>query len=176
MALSTKAMQKKREKKKSKRKRTLKKLTSIVTQRNAWALYECRMGDDIWADGEGHVIVAKVNEYGEYQVGFFLVDVLCLGVKDVFISYMARDEYETALKQVTEDLGPHAKIEPGYAAKLIYDSVAYSQSLGLKTTSTFASSKKILRGITPDDTLSFTFGRDGKPVYIPGPDDTQKTS
>src|SRR6202012_1498962 len=65
--------------------------------------------------------------------------------------------------------------EPAYARKLVSDAVAYARAIGLEPHADFAAAELLFGDIAADDsTAEFTFGVDGKPVYIPGPDDTPR--
>ena len=173
MALSAKAQQKKRDKKKRARKKAVKKQVSIVDLSHQWRLHECLLYEGLFENGKGHVIIAKVNQVGDLKVSFFLLDVFCVGIKDVFTRSLDIQEYDGKLREISHKIGNHHQVEPSYACTLIQKTHEFSASLGITKPGIKEEVRKILRGIPTDKTLSFAFGHDGRPMYVPGPDDSQ---
>jgi hypothetical protein len=69
------------------------------------------------------------------------------------------------------------KVEPAYAKKLILDAIAYARNNGFEPHKDYRLASKVLRDI--DETTcktEFTFGKDGKPFYITGPNDSEARS
>ena len=68
-------------------------------------------------------------------------------------------------------------IEPSCARKILMGAVAYAATCGINPAKDFAKIKPILSAA--DDGLcsdTFTFGRDGKPVYVQGPERTRRNT
>ena len=67
---------------------------------------------------------------------------------------------------------PMVSVDPGYARKLLRDLAAWSQSIGFAPHRDFASVERIFGDVSADASDAvFRFGRDGKPFYVPGPND-----
>ena len=64
-------------------------------------------------------------------------------------------------------------VDPSYARKLLREVAAWSQSIGFAPHRDFTAVERIFGDVSADASeASFQFGRDGKPIYIPGPMDT----
>ena len=102
----------------------------------------------------------------------FLIDVFCLGIKDVMFESVESEAFEMYM-DATDAASPMAPVDPGYACKLLRDLVAWSQSIGFAPHPDFAAVERIFGDVSADASDAvFRFGRDGRPVYIPGPNDT----
>jgi hypothetical protein len=68
---------------------------------------------------------------------------------------------------------PMVSVDPSYARKLLRDLTARSQSIGFAPHRDFAAVERIFGDASADASDAvFRFGRDGKPFYIPGSNDT----
>ena len=73
----------------------------------------------------------------------------------------------------TDAGSPMVSFDPSDARKLLRDLAAWSQSIGFAPHRDFAAVERIFGDVSADASdAAFRFGRDGKPVYIPGPNDT----
>lgn len=128
---------------------------------------------DLHKSGMGYVVVARFKGNGDAEVGVFLLDMYCLGVKSAFFTQFYAEEYENDfLERVFEHDGRTA-ISPPCARKLVEDAVAYARRLGFEPHPDYRKGARVFGGIDPSAcTQQFTFGRDGKPLYVQGPDDS----
>src|SRR5262245_4822778 len=143
-------------------------------------VYECYAADDIFDrekdQGIGQVIVSRLSG-GQVAAGIFLIDAFCLGVKDVFAFFRSREDFHNVL---LSGLGRNVrlrKVEPAYAKKLVLDAIAYACNNGFEPHKDYQLASKVLRDI--DETAcktEFTFGKDGMPFYIAGPNDSEARS
>jgi hypothetical protein len=63
---------------------------------------------------------------------------------------------------------------PAAARKLTEDAISYARGLGFSPGADYKKASRVFGGITPADcNEQFTFGRNGKPLYIQGPSDSQ---
>lgn len=122
--------------------------------------------------GMGQVTVARFKANGDVEVGVFLLDVFCLGVKNAFFTLLTTWEYDSEfLDQVFEKEGRTA-LSPACGRKLVEDAVAYAAHLGFSPHPDYRQAARVFGGINPRECdRTFTFGRDGKPLYIRGPHD-----
>lgn len=125
--------------------------------------------------GMANLFVSRTREGGDSDFAVFVIDLYCLGVKDCFSETgvsesMLREFIETRLPPDTQE-----RIHPACAKKLIEGAVAYAESLGFAPARDFRKARRVLSGIDrsvcPRD---FTFGCDGRPRYIRGPDDSEE--
>jgi hypothetical protein len=135
-------------------------------------IQECLLPDGLFEEGIGTVILAR-GAFPDYlNVGMFLVDVSCQGVKDVDFHPLESEEFELliAALSATQSL---AAVEPSYARKLLRDVAAWSGSFGFSPHRDFAAVELLFGDVRPEACdATFVFGRGGKPLYQPGPFET----
>lgn len=173
MALSKKALQRKREKKKKKRQEKVSNpFSSTIIAYHNWSIYECWLPLEIWDKGIGQVIIARENNQGDIAIGVYLIDTFCLGIKNCFVRLTDEYEYQNMLDHIRSLCGEMNPVEPSYAHTLIIRAAEYADQLGFKPHNDFSKAKNLLRGIPIDENQQFTFGRDGKPCYMQGPNES----
>jgi len=69
--------------------------------------------------------------------------------------------------------GEFRLVEPSYAKTLIHEAKDYAMRIGFKPHRDFIKVQWMLKNIPIDDTQMFTFGKDNKPFYIQGPNESQ---
>ena len=119
----------------------------------------------------GHVVISRFKTTGDAELGVFLLDTYCMGVKNAFFSKMTADEYEENMKKMF----PSGKIEltPAAGRKLVEDAVAYAAALGIGPHPDYKKACRVLGGINAADCdTKFEFGFNGKPFLISGPSDS----
>ncbi len=136
---------------------------------------EAFVSKDLFELGMGHVIVSRFKGSDMVESGVFLLDVFCLGVKNAFFTKLTIGQYEDELlKQVYRNAPPNS-MEPSCARKLVEDAVAYAQNLGFSPHPDYKKACRVLGGISSKEcTTQFTFGKDGKPLFIQGPHDSEE--
>ena len=120
-----------------------------------------------WRDaGVCNLVVARIRA-NRVEIGIFLNDCWCLGVKDaVYLSAESEASFE---EFVNERLPQECRerIHPACAKKLIYGAVAYAERLGFAPHRDYRKARRVLGGIdVAVCTEDFTFGKDGKPFYV----------
>jgi hypothetical protein len=119
--------------------------------------------------GLGSVLIARQAPGGRVAIGFFLVDLFCLGVKDCFGIYRSQSEYQDLLDNLGEQ-DRLRKIEPGQLRGLVESSVEYAESIGLKPHADYRKVRPIFGDIERESIEGiFQFGQNGKPLYVNGP-------
>ncbi|GIH53804.1 hypothetical protein Mro02_07180 [Microbispora rosea subsp. aerata] len=137
-------------------------------------------GRDGWADevddgqptgGTVSVVVARRHGWDKLSVCGYLVDVYCLGVKNVMgpdvmnevelRSFLAKffRIYPRGRREAPLDLVRH----------LVFGAVDYARDLGFEPAADFAAAAGHLG--TWEEKSDIAFGKDGKPFYLSGPDD-----
>ncbi len=122
--------------------------------------------------GLAGVVVAREHRRGTVSVCSYLIDVYCLGVKDVIGPKIINDGLEllTLTRRFFSafDAAPvPAPLE--LARHLVLGAVDYALDLGFQPHPDFASAAAHLGPWTGPSAI--TFGRDGKPFYVQGPND-----
>ena len=164
-----------------KKKSTMKSLlkptaTQLLHQVQEYPIIQCLVLENWCESGLTHVIVTRQQPDGQFIFGNFLVDLLCLGVKDCFIKANATQSmYDSHLRIVAKELDRLIECPPDLAHAIIYGGVDYARSLGFEPHSDYERCRLVLQPRDSFDTLpDVEFGIKGKPRYINGPYDDVK--
>ena len=142
-----------------------------ITRAAALPIHECLLLEKLFELGIGHVLVSR-RLANRIAVVSFLVDVYCLGVKDVLFTIVPAERYNSVVERSGGGFRM-VRIDPACARKLVEGAVAYAQSLGLRAHEDYHASKLIFGDIDVTAcTTEFEFGKDGKPLFVSGPYDT----
>jgi hypothetical protein len=135
-------------------------------------LHECLVPRGLFDQGIGNVVVSRKMPNDNVGFAIFLVDVFCLGIKNCFFSVLPQDKFDRKVRGPWEQeiLEP---MRPACVVKLIENAVAYAGNLGFHPHEDYAFIKRIFGDIDPAACpQEFVFGKDGKPFYISGPNET----
>ena len=134
--------------------------------------HECLVPENLFNGGMGSVWVTRRLRYDRLVTGVFLLDIWCMGVKNAFIRRVGVAEYEHYLAKTADVDGPLRQVTPEFACKLVCDAVEYAAGLGLAPHRDYAAAREIFAGVDPSlCEEEFTFGKDGRPLYVQGPYD-----
>lgn len=185
MAIDQKRRQKQLARKAAKRKRVLTEkkasqgrmditsLRKLMGLASISPIHECFVPKGIFDLGLGYVIISRKMPDGTVAASVFLLDVFCLGVKDCFFTVVSKSEYEHRIAHLGQNEGLQ-RVEPEYAVKLVENAVAYAKNLGIDPHKDYHWVSKIFGSVDPATCLySFEFGKDGKPLYVSGPNQTE---
>jgi len=135
-------------------------------------IQHCFLGESVFEIGMGTLVLARGVTPHHIALSSFLIDVFCLGIKDVMFESVEREVFEMYM-DASGAGSPMVSVDPGYARKLLRDLAAWSQSIGFAPHRDFAAVERMFGDVSADASDAvFRFGRDGKPVYISGPSDT----
>jgi hypothetical protein len=135
-------------------------------------IQHCLLTEDLFETGMGTLILARGTTPHHLTFASFLLDVFCVGIKDVMFDLRESDEFDMYV-EVADAGAPLAFIDPGDARKLLRDLAVWSQSIGFPPHRDFAAVERIFGDVSVDASeADFQFGSDGKPLYIPGPFDS----
>jgi hypothetical protein len=149
-------------------------LTTRVRRLAAMPLHSCLAQDGLFERGIGTVILARQQGDGQLAIASFLLDVFCLGVKDAFFRSFEPSEFEEYIDDIGQGAALSA-VDPSYARKLLRDTVAYARSIGFEPHHDFAAVESLFGNVSAGACdVGFEFGVDGKPLYVPGPSETEK--
>jgi hypothetical protein len=130
-------------------------------------VFTCFATEALFDVGMGWVVAARHLPSGSVAASFFLVDAWYLGIKNTFFTVLSRWKFEEQLKLQGGEY-PLASMDPSVARKLLSDAAAYADSLGFPPSEDF-DDVELIFGDVPMADQTFTFGKDGKPLYV-GPD------
>jgi hypothetical protein len=126
---------------------------------------------DAGAQGLVSVLVAREERYGRVRVCGWLVDVYCLGVKDVVgprvMDGHRASEFTRSYFAAYQARPLEAPVE--LARHLVVGAVAYARSLGFEPAPGFQATAGQLGPWTGPSAIGF--GRHGKPLFVQGPRD-----
>jgi len=128
--------------------------------------------------GIGWVCVSRELPNGSVANALFLVDRYCLGVKNAIAQVLSRFVYEDKVVRKLRAGGMAAQDwDLAAARKLVEDAVAYAAQFGFAPHPDYEQARAIFGSVDPAScTQTFEFGKDGKPFYISGPNDSMVRS
>ena len=188
MATNPRKRQKQLAKKKSKRKQTVgAKLKASVVETISKAqsiklaakspIHKCIVTEELFETGIGTLVISANLPNDRLGMSFFILDVYCLGVKKAMYKEVAKLEYDEWVDKICSGSASLRSIHQSCARKLTESCVDYAGKLGLKPHSEYHVAKLIFEQIDPDVCPeSFEFGKDGKPYYFAGPNETEAES
>src|SRR5262245_37596047 len=138
MTLDPRKRQKKLERRKAKEKKQalVERSSTSVVERLARAgsapILDCCVNADIWDQGIGNVLVSRTLPKVGVAYVAFLVDMYCLGVKNVAIGIVSQAEYDWRIRgKICSADGDVLNLSPSAARKLVESAVEYAKGLGL---------------------------------------------
>ena len=129
---------------------------------------------ELFKNGFGQVVVARFKLSGDAEVGVFLVDVFCLGIKDAYFVKVSNSEYDTKILARMAEAGEGKEsLSPACARKLVEGAVQYAQGLGLAPHPDYKKACRVFGGIRSQECdRAFTYGQHGKPLFVQSPNDS----
>jgi hypothetical protein len=145
---------------------------SRIRHAREYPLYECLINPAWQENGLATILVSRQQNNDELVYGFYLVDVLCLGLKNTFCDANCSLFYydQEVLGNVFDE--PPGECSPAMAHHIIHGAIAFARRFGFEPHRDFALSHHVLD--PPgywEPCEDVEFGRDGKPFYIAGPHD-----
>lgn len=149
-------------------------LPARVLRASRAPIQHCLLSEPLFDDGIGTMILARGEAPDDVAFGSFLVDVFCLGIKDVMFEVDSEAFRRTV--DAMDLASPLVAVEPDYARKLLCDLAHWSRSIGFEPHAEFAVVERLFGDVSADaNDAVFEFGRAGKPLYIPGPTESPAT-
>jgi len=146
--------------------------TVRLQQVERWPVVRALMAAELWDEGLGQLLIARQEPQGGLVFAVFLVDVYCLGVKNAFWRPGSAQDLDELIEHV-EATQKLVRIEPACLAKIVTGAVEYARSFGFSPHPDYRRAAMLLEGIDPATCRKeFTFGKDGKPLYIQGPNES----
>ena len=129
--------------------------------------------NDLWTGGLGWVCLSRQLPNGQVAYAVFLVDRYCLGVKNAMAGIVGRFTYDNQIVRKMRREASAKELTPAAARKLVEGAVAYAHALGLPPHPDYQTARLLFGDIDPaESTDEFEFGKDGKPFFVAGPNDT----
>lgn len=148
---------------------------SIIRRAREYPLMECRISSDWEKEQPGlvQILVARQQPDGNICFGFYLVDKLCLGLKNSLAhAGISPAQYRREIRDKLFRETKSKDCSPELAHQMIYASIEYAGQFGFQPEKDFALNQYILepRGVL-DEPHKLIFGSNGKPLFIAGPND-----
>ena len=144
-------------------------LAGHVRRATQMPIQQCLLTEGLFEGGIGNLVVTRGPTPRQVILSSFLVDVFCLGVKDVMVASLGPEELAFYVEAMS-DAAPFLPVDPSYARKLLRDVTAWAQSLGFSPHRDFWAAEQVFGEVRADACdATFQFGRNGKPLYLPGP-------
>lgn len=184
MATSEQKRQKKLKKRKQKQ-NLAKKLSNTfsskhpVTVFSKYPIHECLVPNNLFETGLGTIVISRRSPLGEIGCSAFVVDTYCLGVKDTMFTIADEAKYNAVIKPglARGNEGSIETAHPTCARKLVEGAVSYAHDLGFSAHPDYRKYKAMFGDIEKSACPEkYSFGKDGKPFYINGPNETSKQS
>jgi hypothetical protein len=143
-----------------------------ISQAAGLPIHECLINPS-WRDlGMATIVLARRQPDGHLVVGLFLVDILCLGLKDTFCNVdVSASGYRTEFTPSVFNEPPQA-CPPALAHQIIYGAIAFARRFGFDPHRDFDLTRHLL---DPPDRYepvdNIEFGQGGRPMYVQGPND-----
>lgn len=140
-------------------------------------IYKCTINSDWEENGMAHITVIRKHVNDNFTVGFYLVDLKCLGIKDShYVFNISQHEFNETFAH-SEYQMPTETIPYIMAHNIIFAGLEFAEDYGFKPHKTFTSvAQYILEEDTDDiELIEIQCGndQDGKPVFFRGPDDDE---
>jgi hypothetical protein len=132
----------------------------------------CFLSESVFDSGMGTLVLARGATRHHVAMSSLLLDTFCLGIKDVTFELVEGEMFEMYVDTMSA-ASSMVSVDPGYARKLLRDLAAWSQSIGFAPHPDFTAVERMFGDVNADASDAvFRFGCDGRPFYIPGPDET----
>lgn len=141
--------------------------------------HEAYWPKDLFEKGIGWIVVARFRSGSQrIETGVFLLDVACLGVKQArYDGFWTPETYQSRILDHYFGEFPMEPVEPCCARKLVEHAVRYAGNLGFSPHPDYRAACRVWGGIRAEDcSREFSFGREGKPFYVSGPNDSEERS
>ncbi len=140
-------------------------------------IYECMVNED-WEDTQMvQLSVVRQHTNGNVTVCFYLVDLMCLGVKDThYLFNIPLTEYREQLEQMNEKMSV-IPISYELAHNIVFAGIEFADEYGFKPHKDFTSITRFMLKEDTDDIelIEIECGMEGKPTYVRSPfDDNSK--
>ncbi len=140
---------------------------------SAFGVSYCLVSEGIFDIGIGYVILGRTISPTKVATGVFLVDAYCLGVKNAYYAESTHEQLREMIDKMADDGNPVVDIAPECARKIVDGAIAYAKELGFTPHADYPPAGALFgdidAGACPTE---YEFGKDGKPFYVSGPNDT----
>jgi hypothetical protein len=135
-------------------------------------IHECWINSNWEETQKVNIIIARKHTNGNFTVGFFLVDLLCLGVKDAYFKFnIFESEYKEILELANNGVDTK-KTDYTLVHNIIFAGLEFADDYGFKPNKDYTSTMQyFLEDDTNDDIelMEIECGHNNEPLYVQGP-------
>jgi len=142
----------------------------MIQNASQYPIEKCFINANWKESGLANILVVRKNiEIDKYLFGMFLVDLYCLGVKNVFFN--AKLDWN-AIQHGIIDYVQEGMVDMDYeeCRGLILGAIDFAKKIGFVPHEDWEKAKEFVEPQKPYKT-KYKFGKNGKPFYVAGPDD-----
>lgn len=145
--------------------------SKLIKERGrSYPIHKCLINKDWQREGLAFIMVIRKMGGEKFLLGSYMVDIFCLGVKDAFVKIVDEDELN---QFITESQWMDTACDITLAQNIIYGAMEYAEDLGFKPHTDFGLAQYVLDDIEDVEYMEIEFGKNGKPLYIQGDNDTK---
>lgn len=145
----------------------------IVQKGRVLDFYECLINEEWEELGLATIVICKQMPGGNFVIGLYLIDFLCLGLKNSYYRFnFSKADYDEFVKMAYSENDAVVKCDTTFAHNLIYGAIDYAADLGFLPNIRFSVTENLLdHDLISDEIDEIEFGKDGTPIFIQGPKD-----
>src|SRR5262249_265519 len=118
---------------------------------------QCLVQEELFETGMGVLVLARGVSTNRVAMGCFLLDVYCLGIKDVMFRSLNATEFQYFIATMAET-SPLVNIDPSDARKLLRDLALWADSIGFSPHRDFVAVEPLFGDVHSDaSTATFQF-------------------
>lgn len=143
---------------------------ALIEQSVKYPVCQCVINRDWESCRLATVFVVRQLPNAKFIIGLYLVDLLCLGVKNTFFN---ANLHGADIQTMFAKAGmPLISIDYEDARSIVLGGIEYAQKIGIAPHQDWQNSKHIVESEKPfNNKYEHEYGRNGKPVYFAGQDD-----
>jgi len=134
-------------------------------------IHECLINED-WENSKiAHIVITRIHANGNVTVASYLVDLLCLGVKDtMYLFNVSQEEYAEFLEELNSGMNM-GRVEYELVHNIIFATIEFASEFGFKPYKDFTSVTQYMLEEDNDDIelIEIECGKNEKPVFIKTP-------
>lgn len=158
------------------RKVTLEGPAQVLRNARQYPILGCWIMENWQESGITPVIIARQQDEGQVLYASYLVDLYCLGIKDVTIDVnVPQKRFERSLPKLCMQEPEAIPVE--LAHEIVYGALEYARKYGFEPHPDFArlhADQVLDPPETHPRSHNVQFGKDGKPFFFPGPHDDER--
>jgi hypothetical protein len=150
----------------------------VRTKARTLPIGECLINSS-WEDSQmAGIYVVRNHSNGNVTIGVYLIDLMCLGVKNTFFLFnITKSSFQDELKKASgeEEIVP---VSYELAHNIVYSGLSFAEEFGFRPHKDFTTTTRFILEEDTDaiEEIEITCGRDGKPAYMTGPYDNSARS